>query len=124
MPKYPLIHIRLPKQATGPAELAAFSEVAKRHGYLTDYHSNTEHGSPGLLIMAINGGEVVTAPFEPEWYDKALTALAPYVERRDSWAESLSVSIRAAQERAKEYKPVDEDENDDSQSQLKPGNEE
>lgn len=108
MNKYPLIHIRLPVGCNGPNERAAFAEVARRHGYLTDYHTATEAGSPGLLILAINGGECVTAPFEPEWYDLALAALAPYVEQRDSWAESLTASIRFAMERAAEYTEVDE----------------
>lgn len=113
MSKYPLIHIRLPVNTDAKSELAAFGEVAKRHGYLTNYHSSTEHGSPGLFILAINGGEVITAPFEPEWYDQALAALTPYVEQRDSWAESLSASIRAAQARAAEYAPIDEYEDED-----------
>lgn len=108
--KSPLLTISLPVGANPKAERAAFAAVAKRHGYLTDYHSKTEHGSPGLFILAINGGEVVTAPFEPEWYDQALAALAPFVEARDSWAESLSASIRAAQERADEYASLDDDE--------------
>ena len=101
--KSPLLTIALPVGSNPRAERAAFAAIAAHHGYLTNYHTATEHGSPGLFILAINGGEVVTAPFEPEWYNQALAALAPFVVARESWAELLSASIRAAQERAAEY---------------------
>lgn len=100
MSKSPLLTISLPVGSDPKQVRADFANVAKQHGYLTDYHSKTEHGSPGLLIMAIIGGECVTAPFQPEWYEQALAALLPFVEARDMWAESLSASIRAAQNRA------------------------
>lgn len=99
MSKYPLLTFRLHIGSDPKQVRAAFAAVAKRHGYLTDYHSNTEHGSPGLFIQAINGGEVVTCPFDPIWYNFALDYLRPLAAAREGWAEALVAAIEAAQNR-------------------------
>lgn len=100
MAKSPLLTISLPVGSDPKQVRADFAAVAKQHGYLTDYHTTTEHGSPGLFILAINGGEVVTCPFDPTWYRFALDHLRPLAAAREGWAEALVASIEAAQNRA------------------------
>lgn len=100
MPRnYPLLTVSLPKGSDPKQVRADFAEVAKRHGLLTDYHSRTEHGSPGLLIQAINSGDVVTCLFDEYDYVRALAALQPFAAAREMWAESLVAAIQEAQKR-------------------------
>lgn len=99
MAKSPLLTISLPVGSDPKQVRADFANVARRHGLLTDYHSNTEHGSPGLLIRAINAGDVVTCLFDEYDYARALAALQPFADAREMWAESLVAAIEAAQKR-------------------------
>lgn len=99
MAKSPLLTISLPVGSDPKQVRADFANIAKRHGYLTNYHTKTEHGSPGLFILYINSGEVVTCPFAETFYDSALDHLRPLAAAREGWAESLVAAIEAAKAR-------------------------
>lgn len=100
MATYPLMTFRLPVETDAKQVRAAFANVAKEHGYVSDYHVNNSAGSPGLLILAINAGEAIVCPFDDEWYSLALAGLATFAG--EGWADALAGAIEAAQRRGVE----------------------
>lgn len=94
--KYPSITISLPAKSDPHQVRSALAAVSAKHGYTTKYHKSFR-ASPGVFIMAITSGEVVTTPFMDEWYGQAIEALRPFAG--EGWADALIAGIKAAQDR-------------------------